>query len=87
MLELIKSARFQTEHQDYKIKIEKITSIDVKHQAELLLKTLVDEVRRFDNQHQEMFLGNIVPASISDSRNNIVNTRKKLDTLLKDYNQ
>jgi len=87
MLELIKSVRFQTEHRDYKIKIEKITSIDVKHQAELLLKTLVDEVRRFDNQHQEMFLGNIVPAGISDSRNNIVNTRKKLDTLLKDYNQ
>jgi hypothetical protein len=87
MLELIKSQRFQSEYQDYKIKIEKITSDDVKNQAELLLKTLVSEVQKLDNQHQEMFSGNQVPTGLGDVRSNITTARKKLDTLIKDYNQ
>jgi cell fate regulator YaaT (PSP1 superfamily) len=85
MLELIKSQRFQTEYQMYHAKIEKITNKDVKNQATILLKTLVNEVKTLDNQHQEMFSGNQVPMGLGDARSGIVNTRKKLDTLLKDW--
>ena len=85
MLELIKSSRFQAEYQEYCAKIEQITSSDTKNQATILLKTLVNEVRKLDNQHQEMFSGNQVPMGLSDARSGIVGIRKKLDTLLKDW--
>jgi hypothetical protein len=85
VLELIKSQRFQAEYQTYHAKIEKITNSDTKNQATILLKTLVNEVRKLDNQHQEMFSGNQVPMGLSDARSGIVSIRKKLDTLLKDW--
>jgi hypothetical protein len=85
VLELIKSQRFQAEYQTYHAKIEKITNSDTKNQATILLKTLVNEVRKLDNQHQEMFSGNQVPMGLSDARGGIVSIRKKLDTLLKDW--
>ena len=84
MLDLIKSQRFQKEYQEYHAKIEKITSVDIKNQATTLLKTLVNEVRKLDNQHQEMFNGNKVPSGLGDTRNSVATARKKLDTLLKD---
>ena len=85
MLELIKSSRFQAEYQTYHAKIEKITNGDTKNQATILLKTLVNEVRKLDNQHQEMFTGNRVPTGLGDARSGIVGIRKQLDTLLKDW--
>jgi hypothetical protein len=85
VLELIKSSRFQAEYQEYCAKIEQITSSDTKNQATILLKTLVNEVRKLDNQHQEMFSGNQVPMGLSDARIGIIGIRKKLDTLLKDW--
>ena len=85
MLELVKSQRFQTEYQEYHAKIEKIANSDVKNQATTLLKTLVNEVKKLDNQHQEMFAGNQVPMGLGDIRSGIVGIRKKLDTLLKDW--
>jgi hypothetical protein len=85
VLELIKSQRFQAEYQTYHAKIEKITNGDTKNQATILLKTLVNEVRKLDNQHQEMFSGNQVPMGLGDARSGIVSIRKQLDTLLKDW--
>jgi ASC-1-like (ASCH) protein len=85
VLELIKSSRFQTEYQTYHAKIEKITNGDIKNQATILLKTLVNEVRKLDNQHQEMFTGNHVPTGLGDVRSGIVGIRKQLDTLFKDW--
>lgn len=87
MLELIKSPRFQTEYQMYHTKIEKITNEDVKNQATILLRTLVNEVKTLDNQHQEMFSGNQIPMGLGDVRSGIISTRKKLDILLKDWDQ
>ena len=87
MLELIKSQRFQTEYQSYQAKIETITNIDVKNQAAGILKNLVNEVKKLDSQHQEMFSGNQLPMRLADVRSDIVGIRKKLDTLLKDWEQ
>ena len=72
MLELIKSERFQTEYQTYHSKIEQIISSETKNQATILLKTLVNEVRKLDNQHQEMFFGNQIPMGVGDVRSGIV---------------
>jgi hypothetical protein len=85
VLELIKSQKFQADYQEYCAKIEQITSSETKNQATILLKTLVNEVRKLDNQHQEMFNGNKAPSGLGDTRSSVVTVRKKLDTLLKDW--
>jgi hypothetical protein len=84
MLELIKSQRFQEEYQTYQTKIKNITNESVRNQATVLLKTLVNEIKNLDNQHQDMFSGNKMPMGLSDSRSNVVTIRKNLDKLLKD---
>jgi hypothetical protein len=84
VLELIKTERFQEEYRTYQTRIEKITDINIKNQATSLLKVLVGEVKKLDNQHQEMFSGNKLPMGFSDVRSSLNSTRKKLDTLLKD---
>jgi hypothetical protein len=85
MLELIKSQRFQEEYQTYQTKIEKISNEDIKNQATVLLKTLVNEIKKLDSQHQDMFSGNQIPMGLGDVRSNITNIRKKLDKLCRDY--
>ena len=85
MLELIKSQRFQADYQAFHARIEKIADGDIKNQATALLKTLVNEVRKLDNKHQEMFNGNRAPSGLGDTRSSVVTARKKLDTLLKDW--
>ena len=83
MLELIKSQRFQAEYQTYQTKIKNITNEDIRNQATALLKTLVNEIKNLDNQHQDMFSGNKMPMGLSDSRSNVITIRKKLDKLCK----
>jgi predicted nuclease with TOPRIM domain len=85
LLELIKSQRFQEEYKSYRSRIDKITNTDTRARLDALLGTLVNEVRKLDNQHQEMFSGNKVPSSLSDSRYSILTVRKKIDTILKDW--
>jgi hypothetical protein len=85
MLELIKSSRFQEEYKTYRTKIDTITDTNIRSQAETLLNNLVNEVRKIDKQHQEMFSGNQVPMALGDVRTGVISLRKKLDTLLKDW--
>jgi hypothetical protein len=85
MLELIKSQRFLEEYQTYQTKIDKISNEDIKNQATVLLKTLVNEIKKLDSQHQDMFSGNQIPMGLGDVRSNITNIRKKIDRLCKDY--
>ena len=84
MLELIKSQRFQAEYEMYQDKIKKISNDDIRSQANLLLKNLVTEIKKLDNQHQDMFAGNKMPMGMSDVRTNILAVRKKLDKLIKE---
>jgi hypothetical protein len=85
MLELIKSQRFQEEYKTYRARIDSITDANVRSQSELLLNNLVSEVKKIDQQHQEMFTGNQIPMSLGDARTGVIALRKKLDTLLKDW--
>ena len=85
MLELIKSQRFQEEYKMYRDSIDAITNDEVRVQAEALLKNLVNEVKKLDNQHQEMFSGNQIPMALGDSRSGIITLRKKLDKLCNDW--
>jgi phage shock protein A len=84
MLSILKSERFQKEYQEYQDKIEKITDDTVRAQANGLLKSLVNEIQKLDNQHQDMFSAkNNSSSDISDIRNSITELRKNLQSLLK----
>lgn len=85
MLEIIKSQRFQEEYKLYRGKIDGITNEDFRAQAETALRNLVNEVKKLDNQHQEMFSGNQLPMALGDARSSILTLRKKIDTMLKDW--
>jgi predicted nuclease with TOPRIM domain len=85
MLSVLQSERFQTEYKMYNDRINNIADKKVQEQATTLLKNLVNEVKKLDNQHQEMFSGNQLPTALGDSRGGIVALRKKIDTMLKDW--
>ena len=85
MLELLKSQRFQKEYEMYQTNIKKITDDGIRNQAELLLKTLISEIKKLDNHHYDMFAGGQIPTGLSDLRNNVISIRKKLDKIYKDF--
>ena len=85
MISLLQSERFQTEYKMYNDRINKISDETVQVQATTLLKNLINEVKKLDNQHQEMFSGNQLPTALGDSRGSIVTLRKKIDIMLKDW--
>jgi hypothetical protein len=78
------TSRFQTDVARYKEAINKINNVEIKNQAITLLTTLINEVKKLDNQHHEMFHGNQAPMGLGDTRTGIATVRKKLDTLFKD---
>jgi uncharacterized coiled-coil DUF342 family protein len=82
MLSILKSERFQKEYQEYQDKIKKITDDTVRTQATGLLKSLINEIKKLDNQHQDMFAAKNNSAGLSDIRNNITDIRKKLHDIL-----
>lgn len=85
MLEILKSERFQEEYTLYQSRINKITNQEIKSQAEVLLKRLVNEVKKLDSQHQDMFSGNQLPTALGDVKGNISTLRKKIDTMVRDW--
>jgi hypothetical protein len=86
MLSLLQSERFQQEYKQYQDKIDKITDLPTRNQAITLLKLLAAEVKKLDSQHQDMFSGNQIPIGLGDARSTIVDIRKKLEKLFKDWN-
>jgi uncharacterized protein (UPF0335 family) len=83
MLSILKSERFEKEYQEYQNKIKKITDDTGRAQATGLLKSLINEIKKLDNQHQDMFAAKNNSSGLSDVRNNIIEIRKKLQSLLK----
>jgi hypothetical protein len=69
----------------YNDRINNISDEQVQAQATTLLKSLINEVKKLDNQHQEMFSGNQLPTALGDVRSGVLTLRKKIDTILKDW--
>ena len=85
MLSLLNSERFQKEYAVYRSRINNITNQDVRIHAEMLLRNLVNEIKKFDTQHQEMLTANKISLELNDVRNGMLSIRKKINTLLKDW--
>ena len=84
MISLLESDAFKKEYAQHQAKIKKITDVSIQNQAATLLKKLIEEIKKLDSQHQDMFSGNQIPMGLGDVRSNIASIRKKLDKICKD---
>lgn len=84
-MNLLKSDKFLSEMNNFKVKISKIQNNNTKAKAERLMSEIVREVSDIDRRHQEMIFGNLLPSSISEKRDNLTSLRRQLTSLLKDY--
>lgn len=81
-MQLSKSPRFLQEYENFKNKIEKVSSPDKKKELIDLLNQLVNEVRALDNKHNEVAQFSKLPSSVSDIRENLQSIRKTLSSRL-----
>ena len=80
-MELIKSARFLEEYNSWNDKISAINDTIKKQEMQTLLKQLVREIKKID-QFQININQGIIADSHADSRQNITELRKKINSKL-----
>ena len=80
-MELIKSARFLEEYNSWNDKISAINNTIKKQEMQTLLKQLVNEIKKIDQFQINMNQG-LIADSHSDSRQNITELRKKINSKL-----
>jgi predicted nuclease with TOPRIM domain len=85
MLSLLKNERFQAEYREWKNKINRIDNDNLKIELQELLNKLVNEIKRLDNQHQELFTSHHLPVGVDETKSNITDIRKKILKKLKEY--
>lgn len=87
MISLEKSERFQQEYNRYQTYLEKIENPKLKAEFELLLKSLTQEVKKINEQHQQLSMRNTLSDVVHDSRNRLSDVRKKLEKIIKDVDR
>lgn len=87
MVSLEKSEKFQNEFNDYRKRTDAVETMRVKADLEGLLEKLVAEIRNIDRQHQNLINRNTLPDIVDDSKNKVVDIRRKIKKLLDDYDR
>jgi hypothetical protein len=82
---LAKSEKFLKEYKEFKTRIASVTDEKVQSDLNLLLAQLVKAITAIDSQHQELTYQQKLPDVINISRENIMNSRKKLLQLLESW--
>ena len=85
MMSLRNSSRFQNEYKTFETKINEIPNETVKQQGKELLQRLLAEVKKIDISHNEIMSGKSLPDTVDDSKSRIIEIRKKLDKIVKDW--
>jgi GTP-binding protein EngB required for normal cell division len=82
---LEKSDRFQKEYKEIFNKISKISDERVKKETKDLLNQLTFAVKEIDRKHMDMVMtGGKLPVSASDTKDSLINLRKKIFSRLQD---
>lgn len=85
MISLEKSEKFQTEYKGYMKKIESIDNMRVKSELQGLMEKLITEVRSIDKQHYQLINTHTLPDITEDSKQRLIETRRKIAKLIGDY--
>lgn len=86
-MNLEKNERFQKEYNRYQLYLEKIENPKIKAEFELLLKSLIQEVKQINEQHQHLSMRNTLSDLVYDSRTRLSDVRKKLEKIIKDVDK
>lgn len=82
------SERFKTEFNDFRSRIGAITNLKVKEELGLQLSKLLREVRRIDEQHQDLFMKRQeLPSLSTEIRSNITELRRSIKSRLDDWDR
>ena len=80
-MELMKSTRFLEEYNSWNDKISAINDTIKKQEMQILLKQLVNEIKKIDRLQTNINQG-LIADSHADSRQNITELRKKINSKL-----
>jgi uncharacterized protein YdcH (DUF465 family) len=80
-MELMKSTRFLEEYNSWNDKISAINDTVKKQEMQTLLKQLVNEIKKID-QFQMNINRQLVDSTVTESRQNITELRKKINSKL-----
>lgn len=87
MVSLEKSEKFQKEFQQYLKSIDEIVDLKTKAKLQQLSQDLLSEVRSLDREHSKLLVKGTLTEYVDHSRTKIINIRKQLDKIIKDYNK
>ena len=84
MQRLLDTPRVVEELNDFRNRINQIQIDSLKRECQGLLNELTNEIKNLDMAHDELFKTAKLPTMAQDHREVITNTRRKLDSKLKD---
>jgi hypothetical protein len=79
---LEKNERFQNEYRSFSDRISKVHNEKIKRELEDDLRSLTNEVRLLDQLHQDLLFQKNLSNSTADSKNKIIDLRKKISKKL-----
>ena len=82
-MKLESNEKFTKDLNRYKQALENMPTQESKNKLEYLIRTLVNEIRYLDSQHDELNISKTLPNTIIDSRTKIYEIRNKIENLLK----
>lgn len=81
---LTKNKRVLDDIKKYQDSISKITDENTKTELKKLLNLLISEIKKIDSYHSEVSIRNNIGHVVSESRNNIISIRKKIERKISD---
>lgn len=83
MQNLYNSPRVQQELADFNRRLGQIQDGAYKDEILLLIKQLINEIKKIDSGQQEMLLTRREPIFMRETRDNVLKLRRKIDSKLK----
>ena len=72
------SERFINEYNDFKNRINQIDNDSLRNELFSLLKQLLENVRKLDQQHQQLLVERRLPSTSENIKHDIINIRKSI---------
>lgn len=85
-MKIEQSERFINEYNDFKNKINQISDDRQRNELLGLLKQLLENVRKLDQQHQQLLVERRLPSTSENIKHDIVNIRKSIYKRLEKIN-
>lgn len=79
------SEKFKTEYNSFKQRIASVTNEKAKSEMNMLLISLLKEVRALDSHHSDLLVKKELPSMVSETRSKVSEVRQNLLRRLEDW--